>query len=102
MKKTCIVLTLFFLLSVPVCTLAKNYCSDPQARQEWAEFSAKHPKDDVAQTLHALWLGLCIKVKAGEIDEKQAIDLFEKAREAAIAAKKKEAEQEEKKKKADI
>ena len=90
MKKICIVLVLLLLFSVPVCARAENYCSSRGARKQWADLSARYPKDGLIQTLHALWIGLCAKVKAREIDEKQAIDLFERARAAAVSARKEE------------
>ena len=90
MKKICIVLVLLLLFSVPVCARAENYCSSRGARRQWADLSARYPKDGLIQTLHALWIGLCAKVKAREIDEKQAIDLFERARAAAVSARKEE------------
>ncbi len=90
MKKTCIILILSMLFSVPVCARAENYCSSRGARKQWADLSARYPKDGLIQTLHALWIGLCAKVKAREIDEKQAIDLFERARAAAVSARKEE------------
>ena len=90
MKKTCIILILFMLFSLPVCARAENYCSSRGARKQWADLSARYPKDGLIQTLHALWIGLCAKVKARQIDEKQAIDLFEKARAAAVSARKEE------------
>ncbi len=102
MKKTCIVLVLFVLFSVPVCARAENYCSSQEARRQWAELSARYPKDELIQTLHALWIGLCAKVKAGKIDEKQAIDLFERARAAAVSARKEEIARDRKRKRTGI
>ena len=102
MKKTCIVLVLSVLVSVPIPAIGANYCSSQGARQEWADLSAKYPKDALVQTLHALWIGLCAKVKAKEIDEKQAVDLFERARVAAVAARKEQISHDKKKERAGI
>lgn len=94
------VLAAFFLiLGLTTGVFAENYCSDSGAIQQWEALSAKYPQDDTIQTLHALWIGLCVKVKKGELEEQRAIDLFEKARAAAIAAKKAEKRIEERQKK---
>ena len=48
------------------------------------------------QTLHALRLGLCVKVARGDITIQEATDIFENAREKVINRKKIEGLQEEK------
>lgn len=79
---------LFLLLLVPLPLLAaekeQNHCHDPSAWQDWEERTAKNPDDVELQTLHALWMGLCIKVEQGAIEFERAIGIFERAREALI------------------
>lgn len=62
----------------------KNYCHDPSAWSDWEERTMKHPDDMELQTLHALWMGLCVKVERGAIEFDQAIEIFERARDALI------------------
>ncbi len=83
--KRLICVLIIFALSTPVW--AENYCDDKAAQKQWQEMSDKYPNDDAIQTLHALWIGLCAKVKMGDIDEQRAIRLFEQARVAAIDGK---------------
>ncbi len=59
---------LVFLLVVGLClpTFAQeedsNNCHDPEAWTDWQERVNTHPDDQELQVLHALWMGLCIKV----------------------------------------
>jgi len=100
----------FFLVMVSLCVVfssavpsrADTFCADPDAQKEWAEAVAKYPGDNLVQTLHALWIGLCAKVKAGDIDLERANELFERARAAAIEQRKRDNEVEQKGKKAGI
>ena len=65
----------------------KTYCHDPAAWAQWTRMVYKYPNDMTVQSLHALWLGLCMKVDLGQISVENAIVLFERAREAAIKTK---------------
>ena len=44
-----------------------NHCHDPQAWAQWNETVAKSPEDMELQFLHALWLGLSLKVERQEL-----------------------------------
>ena len=44
----------------------------------------KYPNDKDVQTLHALRLGLCVKVEQGSITFEQATDIFNRAHEMVI------------------
>ncbi len=57
-----------------------NHCHDPQAWAQWNETVAKSPDDMELQFLHALWLGLCLKVERQELSVPQATEIFERAR----------------------
>jgi hypothetical protein len=63
-------------------------CQDAAARQEWQVMARAHAEDPDWQRLHALWLGLCAKVEAGDLSETRAGELFEAERERIIAKKK--------------
>ena len=57
-----------------------NYCQNPESWSEWQELLAKHPHDRGLQTLHALRLGICLKVDRGEITLDEGTAIFEDAR----------------------
>jgi hypothetical protein len=61
-----------------------NYCQNPESWAEWQELLAKHPHDRGIHTLHALRLGLCLKIDRGEITLDEGTAIFEEAREALI------------------
>ena len=65
----------------------ENYCKDPDSWAEWNALVAKYPNDKDIQTLHALRVGLCIKIEQGTITIKDAIDLFDRARNMVIREK---------------
>ncbi len=62
-----------------------NYCNDPAAHARWEQLVKKYPQDLEIQTLHAIWLGLCEKVKRKDISLDDAIKIFESARNTLIA-----------------
>jgi len=65
----------------------ENYCKDPDSWAEWDALIAKYPNDKDVQTLHALRVGLCIKIDQGTITLKDAIDLFDRAHNMVIQKK---------------
>ncbi|MBW2063332.1 MAG: hypothetical protein JRJ03_00225 [Deltaproteobacteria bacterium] len=67
-----------------------NYCTDPESWEEWEALVEKYPNDMEVQTLHALRLGLCVKVERGDLTVPQATDIFEKARGIIIQKRKAE------------
>ena len=95
-----LVLFLSFPLAFAVEPIPKaepeNYCNDPDSWAEWDALVAKYPNDKDIQTLHALRVGLCIKIEQGTITLKDAIDLFNRVHDMVI--RKKLAEQNEGKK----
>jgi hypothetical protein len=64
-----------------------NYCQSPESRAEWQELLAKYPHDRGLQTLHALRLGICLKVDRGEITLDEGTAIFEAARTTLMAHK---------------
>ena len=69
---------------------AEDYCSDPESWEEWEELIEKYPNDSDIQALHALRIGLCLKVERGDLTVEQGTDIFEKARKAILEKKKAE------------
>jgi hypothetical protein len=59
---------------------AQSYCDDPNAGAEWSAMADKYAGSHDRQRLHALWLGLCQKVREGSIEHNRAVDLFETER----------------------
>jgi hypothetical protein len=57
---------------------AEHYCDDENAWVEWVQLIQKYPDDDDLRTAYALRLGLCQEVKAGTIETKRAIKIFER------------------------
>ena len=80
--------TLFFA-HLPAIA-AEDYCSDPESWQEWEKLIEKYPNDPDIQALHALRIGLCLKVERGDLTVEQGTDIFEKARKAILEKKRAE------------
>lgn len=54
-----------------------NYCVKPDIESKWQELIAENPDDKDVHTLHALRIGLYLKVERGEITVEVARKLFE-------------------------
>ena len=80
-----IILLLALIFSSPGFTKEPtNYCLDKESWKEWDALVKKYPDDKDVQTLHALRLGLCVKVEQGSITFEQATDIFNRAHEMVI------------------
>jgi hypothetical protein len=81
---------IFLALLLPAIVFAENenYCLDQNSWAEWDELVANNPNDMEIHTLHALRIGLCVKVDRGGITLDQATEIFESAREAIIEKRK--------------
>jgi len=55
------------LLTPGIGMASDTHCEDDAARHDWETRTGNHPDDTALQTLHALWLGLCTKVQAGDL-----------------------------------
>jgi hypothetical protein len=77
-------------MSPPTEQEEKNNCHDPAAWADWNERVTKYPDDKELQVLHALWIGLCVKVEKGEISFDDAMATFENARNALIQKRREE------------
>ena len=81
---------LFLILVVHSVSSAEseNYCHDKESWKEWDTLVEKNPNDMEVQALHALRIGLCVKVDKGQITLEQATEIFKSAREAIIEKRK--------------
>ncbi len=57
-----------------------KHCHDPATWQTWEALVAEHPDDMGIHALHALRIGLCVKVDRNELTIAQATTIFEEAR----------------------
>jgi len=78
---------------------SENYCHDNESWKKWDELIQEAPQDTALQTLHALRIGLCVKVDRGEITLDMATEIFESAREAIIQKRKEDQKREQDKQK---
>lgn len=76
-----------------------NYCHDNKSWKEWDALVEKNPNDTEVQALHALRIGLCVKVDKGGITLERATEIFESAREAIIQKRKDDQKREQNKQK---
>ena len=83
-----LLLITFFLISIfPTALLSEKpdeynnaYCHDPDEIARWQRIIKNNAGNDEVQALHALWLGLCVKVEYRQITVNRANEIFEKAR----------------------
>lgn len=64
-----------------------NYCHDHETNAHWEALARKYPNDMGVATLHALRLGLCLKVERGDLTIDEATEIFENAREQIVQVK---------------
>jgi hypothetical protein len=98
MTKRLIRVSIGLSLILVFCSLvyaeSENYCHDEKSWKEWDALVEKNPSDMEVQALHALRIGLCVKVDKGEITLEQATEIFESAREAIIQKRKEDEKRE--------
>ena len=87
-----LLLALIFSYSPGFTEEPTNYCLDKESWNEWEALVKKYPNDKDVQTLHALRLGLCVKIEQGSITFEQATDIFNRAHEMVIQNAKSERE----------
>ena len=68
---------------------AGAYCDDPTIIEDWKNTATKYSHSDKWQQLHAVWLGLCQKVRDGSISQSRAASIFEQERERIKRAEEK-------------
>lgn len=92
MRRAALVFLLVLGVSFPTIAQEKdtNHCQDPAAWTDWQEKASKSPDDEELQFLHALWMGLCLKVQAGALSFDKASVIFENARNILIQQRREE------------
>ena len=92
MYKT-ILMLLFAVLLVPAVQATEGEPNDCQDKASWEEWDAeikKAPGDTAFQILHALRLGLCLKIERGDLAVDMATTIFEQARNTLIEKRQEE------------
>lgn len=86
MKATIPALLLVLLLASATVASEYNadYCHDPTELQNWQQMLTNDPDSEPLAAIHALWIGLCVKVEARQLTTMQANRLFERFRDALI------------------
>ncbi len=87
-------LSLILVFCSLVSAESENYCHDEKSWKEWDALIEKNPNDTELQPLHALRIGLCVKVDRGEITLARATEIFESARETMIQKRKEDQKRE--------
>jgi len=64
-------------------TYDTSYCHGEE-EQVWNNIIKNDPYNMSVQELHAIWLGLCIKVEKHQLTTNQAEDIFHKAKNKVI------------------
>lgn len=87
-----LILALLFPCSLGFTEEPTNHCLDKESWKEWDALIQKYPNDENVQALHALRLGLCLKIEQGSITFEMASDIFNRAHEMVIQKAKSERE----------
>jgi len=61
-----------------------SFCKDPKEHERWYKIVSKNKNHDNIQALHALWIGLCVKVETKEIKTNRANDIFNSAKDIIL------------------
>ena len=92
MKWVLAIVVAFVLMTANAAAGTVNFCHDESTWQQWIELVRKNPGDDQLQMLHALRIGLCIKIEQGSISFDRANQLFNRAHESSIEQRRQEEE----------
>jgi len=77
MKKLIIISMVLLLFSLPLyADDDPTFCNNPQAWDHINSMVEKDPNDIPLQILHALKIGLCVKLEQNSISSPEAINLF--------------------------
>jgi hypothetical protein len=74
--------------------MENNFCNDPNDNMQWEALILETPGDMQIHALHALRVGLCIKVNRGDLTVDLAAEIFENMKSALISAKEMEIDEE--------
>ena len=61
-----------------------SYCHDPVELLKWEQMLNNDPDSEHLAAIHALWIGLCVKVEAKQLTTNQANKLFDLFRDALV------------------
>lgn len=88
-KKRIIIVLMLSSLFVFYTLITKetSHYDNPKANLGWIALIEKYPDDMPLQTLHALRLGLRMKVERGDINLDEATEVFEKIKKSFIKKK---------------
>lgn len=87
MMKTIITALLFVIFSISITVADEyntNYCLDPDELYKWNQLLNNNPDSEPIAAIHALWIGLCVKVEMRQLTTTQANLIFERFRAALI------------------
>ncbi len=76
MKKIIVITILLFFSSFPLYADDSSFCGDPEIWEYFESMTKEYPDDVPLQILHALKIGLCVKIDQNSITETEAINLF--------------------------
>ena len=79
-----LLLVLFSVSSTGAGEYNTDYCHDQVELQKWEQMLTNDPDSEPLAAIHALWIGLCVKVEARQLTTMQANRLFERFRDALI------------------
>jgi hypothetical protein len=99
MKYTILLLVLILSKTSQAADSTKNYCHNQSLAAEWEALVKQSPKDFGLQRLHALRLGICLKIENKTLDLDDGNAIFEQEREALIRERLREERKQEEKKK---
>jgi len=97
MKKLIISSILLLSLSCSLYADDSTFCNEPETWENFESMAKKYPDDVPVQILHALRIGLCVKIDQNSISTTEAINLFNDMLDT-VANKRGEIEEQEKKK----
>ncbi len=80
----CLLLTIFLPSFGIANEYNSDYCHDPAELHKWEQMLTNDPDSEPLATIHALWIGLCVKVEARQLTTRQANRVFERFRNALI------------------
>ncbi|OFZ65417.1 MAG: hypothetical protein A2328_05205 [Bdellovibrionales bacterium RIFOXYB2_FULL_36_6] len=98
MNRIIIISILLIISSFPVYAEDSSFCDDPDTWEYFESMTKKYPDDVPLQILHALKIGLCVKIGQNSITETEAINLFNDMVDT-VAGMRGESEKQEKKEK---
>ena len=76
MKKIIIISFLLLFSSFPLYADDSSFCNNQDTWEYFESMTKKYPDDVPLQILHALKIGLCVKIDQNSISTPEAINLF--------------------------